>query len=352
MRMKKILLTMLTLLAWSSSLMAQDPEQVVGAYSCDLYISLDGPITDEMEAIPEVKVLLTRSEQEGCVNFELRDFYLDPETPLGDIILPNIPLVSADEHIGFAENSPVRLTLLGSIVADATLNPSTSLVSGDRLTANVDVSWLIEGAEEPYPIYVRAIGTKLSAVDDSQVVGTYTSDLYISLDGPITDEMEAIPGVKVQLTKGNIPGNVNFELRDFYLDPETPLGDIILPNIPLIASENATDFTFAENDSVSLTLLGSINALATLNPATSYVQGNTLLANVDVAWLIEGADPYPIYVRAIGSKDGAADGIDRIATSRDIARSGIYSLSGVRMNAELNALPRGIYIVNGKKVVK
>ena len=31
---------------------------------------------------------------------------------------------------------------------------------------------------------------------------------------------------------------------------------------------------------------------------------------------------------------------------------GIYTLSGVRLSGELKELPKGIYIVNGKKVVK
>ena len=35
-----------------------------------------------------------------------------------------------------------------------------------------------------------------------------------------------------------------------------------------------------------------------------------------------------------------------------IAKQGIYSLSGVRLQGELNNLPKGVYIVNGRKVVK
>ena len=34
------------------------------------------------------------------------------------------------------------------------------------------------------------------------------------------------------------------------------------------------------------------------------------------------------------------------------ARSGIYTLSGVKLNGEMKDLPKGVYIVNGKKVVK
>ena len=33
-------------------------------------------------------------------------------------------------------------------------------------------------------------------------------------------------------------------------------------------------------------------------------------------------------------------------------KQGIYTLSGVRLEGELNDLPKGVYIVNGQKVVK
>lgn len=39
-------------------------------------------------------------------------------------------------------------------------------------------------------------------------------------------------------------------------------------------------------------------------------------------------------------------------TADTIAKQGIYSLSGVRLQGELNNLPKGVYIVNGRKVVK
>ena len=39
-------------------------------------------------------------------------------------------------------------------------------------------------------------------------------------------------------------------------------------------------------------------------------------------------------------------------TADNTAVEGIYTLSGVRMSGELKDLPKGVYIVNGKKVVK
>ena len=47
-----------------------------------------------------------------------------------------------------------------------------------------------------------------------------------------------------------------------------------------------------------------------------------------------------------------ATAIGSLTTNKATAKQGIYTLSGVRLSVELNKLPKGVYIVNGKKVVK
>ena len=60
---------------------------------------------------------------------------------------------------------------------------------------------------------------------------------------------------------------------------------------------------------------------------------------------------YAGFVRGLG---GVLNGIDRVDAEKSIDTSkGIYNLNGLRMQAtSLDELPSGIYIVNGKKVVK
>ena len=41
-----------------------------------------------------------------------------------------------------------------------------------------------------------------------------------------------------------------------------------------------------------------------------------------------------------------------IPTAETIAAEGIYTLNGQRISADLKDLPKGVYIVNGQKVVK
>ena len=44
--------------------------------------------------------------------------------------------------------------------------------------------------------------------------------------------------------------------------------------------------------------------------------------------------------------------IEHVTTDALAAKQGIYTISGVKLNGEVKDLPKGIYIVNGKKVVK
>ena len=54
------------------------------------------------------------------------------------------------------------------------------------------------------------------------------------------------------------------------------------------------------------------------------------------------------------TKDPSTLGINEVTSDAQqtaVSRKGIYSINGVRMQGELKSLPRGLYIVNGKKVI-
>ena len=50
--------------------------------------------------------------------------------------------------------------------------------------------------------------------------------------------------------------------------------------------------------------------------------------------------------------DGEETGISTIAPTNGNADGAIYNLNGIRMTQTLRNLPKGVYIVNGKKVIK
>lgn len=85
------------------------------------------------------------------------------------------------------------------------------------------------------------------------------------------------------------------------------------------------------------------------SPSNSGWRANTPVGIWDINYYRKHV--YAGFVRGLG---GVANGIERVETDKTIDTSkGIYNLSGIRVNAtSLDELPRGIYIVDGKKVIK
>lgn len=70
-------------------------------------------------------------------------------------------------------------------------------------------------------------------------------------------------------------------------------------------------------------------------------------------WLVETAPSGKSFVLSIDGGHGGATGINVVEENHQTAGTGIYSIDGIRMNTnDVNALPKGVYIINNKVVVK
>lgn len=69
--------------------------------------------------------------------------------------------------------------------------------------------------------------------------------------------------------------------------------------------------------------------------------------DADVHAVTIGGDPVKSKIVIAKNKTGIA-----MPTLNPAAKPGVYSLSGARLNHTVNNLPKGIYVVNGKKIVK
>lgn len=186
------------------------------------------------------------------------------------------------------------------------------------------------------------------------VSGTYTGDLYISMGAPVdTATAEPLPNQSVTITPSQTDSisTIDFNLPNFALG-ELALGDINLPGIGVV--EGNGQYNFAPNDQQSLTFLQGtpmqINALVSINDSTSSIKDSEAFVNIDVIWVMSEDEQMPIYVTFVGKKKVAA-GISQVATTETKA-TGIYTLTGVRIySTDVKSLPKGIYIVNGKKEI-
>ena len=188
------------------------------------------------------------------------------------------------------------------------------------------------------------------------VSGTYTGDLYISLGLPIdlTDTtLVPLPEQSIQITPNQTDSvsSIDFSLPNFGFSG-IMLGDINLPGIGVVAGDSV--YSFAPNDPQSLTFLpgtdSQIDALVSINDSTSSIKNSEAMINIDVIWLMDNGAQLPIYVAFVGKKTVDA-GISQVTTTATPTK-GIYTMTGVRINTtDVKSLPKGIYIVNGKKQI-
>ena len=144
-------------------------------------------------------------------------------------------------------------------------------------------------------------------------------------------------------------GTINFFLQNFTMNGEV-LGDVLLKNIK-VQCDAEGKYTFVEHDAQRVELpAADIVADAKLNCTTTYVKGGKLYADVDIIWIMNGEPFWPIYVRLISTASTA--GIGEVSVNRT-TRNGVYTLDGRFLGNELKAnAPKGVYVVNGKKILK
>lgn len=191
-----------------------------------------------------------------------------------------------------------------------------------------------------------ATSTLTFAQDVKNILGSYNCDLFLSVAAPIDGETVPENNKPVQLLPAEKESCVNFLIKNLELSIGN-FGDILLENVKVAYNEPTNTYSFTESPTKRLELLGgNITADVKVNTKTSYVKNGQLYADVDIAWIQEGQDDTPIYVRVISNK--FTSGINTATVAKAAAKQGIYTLSGVRVaNAQ-----KGLYIVNGKKVIK
>ncbi len=341
---------------------AQLAEKIAGQYAGDLYISLGEEINDETEPMPGQSLDVTAAVDatKGGVDLAIHNFSFG-EAPLGDILLPSISVTTDSlNRVVFGKNESIELSFLdGAIMATAYLDETKSYISGNDIVAYINVMWT--NNEPQIPIYVLfkgkikkdepAVNTPESLAAS---VGQYGGDLYISLGEEINDETEPMPKQTLEVTAAadSVKGGVDLAIHNFSFG-EAPLGDILLPSIS-VTTDSLNRVVFGKNESIELSFLdGAIMATAYLDETKSYISGNDIVAYINVVWTNTDPDPQvPIYVLFKGSKkDTIVDAITLPTTTQKAADVVYDLLSGRRIKAS-EMQRHGIYLVNGKKVLK
>ena len=204
------------------------------------------------------------------------------------------------------------------------------------------------------------IKTANNAISDVSLTRTLEANIWNTFCVPFGFKVEnsALAGAKVK-EFDKIDGTTMYMKDATYVLPGRPYlvmpaeTDIVNPTFSAVAiyDEAATK---VGNDTYALT---GIYSPKTISEDNIYgVKANGAIAKGKMGTTIKGLRAYFIINNGIGAKinfgDDETTGIENIVTPTAISNQKVYNLNGQYVGNDLKAMPKGIYIVNGKKVIK
>lgn len=200
-----------------------------------------------------------------------------------------------------------------------------------------------------------------NAVSDVSLIRTLDANIWNTFCVPFAFKVEnsALAGAKVK-EFDKIDGTTMYMKDATYILPGRPYlvmpaeTDIVNPTFSAVAiyDEAATK---VGNDTYALT---GIYSPKTISEDNIYgVKANGAIAKGKKDTTIKGLRAYFIINGNVsGAKinfgDDETTGIENIVTPTAISNQKVYNLNGQYVGNDLKAMPKGIYIVNGKKVIK
>ena len=205
------------------------------------------------------------------------------------------------------------------------------------------------------------IKTANNAVSDVSLTRTLEANIWNTFCVPFAFKVEnsALAGAKVKEFDKIDDTSATMYMKDAtYILPGRPYlvkptAEIKNPTFSAVAiyDEAATK---VGNDTYALT---GIYSPKTISEDNIYgVKANGAIAKGKMGTTIKGLRAYFIINNGIGAKinfgDDETTGIENIVTPTAISNQKVYNLNGQYVGNDLKAMPKGIYIVNGKKVIK
>ncbi len=206
------------------------------------------------------------------------------------------------------------------------------------------------------------IKTANNAISDVSLTRTLEANIWNTFCVPFGFEVEksALAGAKVKEFDKIDDGSTTMYMKDAtYILPGRPYlvkptAEIKNPTFSAVAiyDEAATK---VGNDTYALT---GIYSPKTISEDNIYgVKANGAIAKGKKDTTIKGLRAYFIIngnggAAKINFGDDETTGIENIVTPTAISNQKVYNLNGQYVGNDLKAMPKGIYIVNGKKVIK
>ncbi|MCM1108716.1 MAG: calycin-like domain-containing protein [Clostridium sp.] len=347
--------TLLLMFAFVAAVMVQAQSTVT--YTDDLVVTINEESTPAQKT--EIKVT---TNTDGTYALALDNFMLgagEDVLPVGNIVLDNI---TGEEQDGIVKLNVTRIIniqpgTMEGITEDSWLGPMlgdvpVSLVAemtADKLHCLIDID-MMSTLEQ---IIKVSFGTPFGASEEPGVTVTYTDDLVVTINE------ESTPAQKTEIkVTTNADGTYALALDNFMLgagEDVLPVGNIVLDNI-----------TGEEQDGIV-----KLNVTRIIN-----IQPGTMEGITEDSWLgpMLGDVPVSLVAEMTADKLHCLIDIDMMSTLEQIIKvsfgtpfngTGIqnvvssekaaayyYSLDGVLMGTDWTQLSKGIYVINGKKIIK
>lgn len=206
------------------------------------------------------------------------------------------------------------------------------------------------------------IKTANNAISDVSLTRTLEANIWNTFCVPFAFKVEnsALAGAKVKEFDKIDDGSTTMYMKDAtYILPGRPYlvkpdAAIVNPTFSAVAIYNE-DVTKVGND--TYTLIGTYSPKTISEDNIYGVKANGAIAKGKKDTTIKGLRAYFIIngngsAAKINFGDDETTGIENIVTPTAISNQKVYNLNGQYVGNDLKAMPKGIYIVNGKKVIK
>ena len=309
-------------------------------YTDNLIVTIEGAAADPIESTVEVQYL-----ENGNINFLLKNFSLNADMHVGNIVVPNLRLAKCRRFSTFAFYGDITITAGAQegVYEEEWIGPSLGeipmqlrgRISDDKLYVTIDIPLVGMNVTVQF-------GTDFPALKVTSTK-TYTDNLIVSIDGEPTDPQQT-PVIVEYLENGDI----NFLLKNFNMGGEINVGNIIINELMLTKDNSYStmnydgDLEITEGDKEGVDMwVGPMLGLIPLQ-LKGKINDDKLYVTIDID--MRGTLGQMVGVQfGTDIEDGIADVV------RDNRGNGeIYDLAGRRVTRAA----KGIFIINGKKVVR
>ena len=342
---------------------------VADDYQEKLVVTINGNSTDSIPANITVS-----HEADGTITFSLKNFTMglgDDQMPVGNITLGKVAVEQKEGYEAISTTQTIQIEAgddpnvveeewMGPMLGDVPIVMNGKL-KADKLFVNID----IDMSETPLAQVINvAVGQDKGfdpvlpevTIDST---ASYAENLVVTINGNSTDSIPA------KITVDHMSdGTITFSLKNFTMglgDDQMPVGNITLSKVAVeqkegyeaisttqtIQIEAGDDPNVAEEEWMG-PMLGDVPIVM-----SGKLKADKLFVNIDID-MSETPLGQVINV-AVGQDKGfepVPDGINQV-NADSVRATGVYTLGGVRVADTLtNALPKGVYVVNGKKIVK